>query len=201
MACPNSCGPITLLPTPTDCLLTVRQTQLRRLAYWDRCIEWPEPMTDENIQALIDSGDIVLTNPLASLTFEDPEFAQIRVEMCSPDRQVLTQRTISGTDSIVASSDEGSPAVPTPYYERRRWNEILQKQGQLAFGAVYCNGDFMPFLDADGNFSRATVSAWLNYEEIAEGTGGGSIEMISFQIVFSGDPFGLYNYPTVKINA
>src|SRR5690606_34407963 len=117
------------------------------------------------------------------------------------DRQILTQRTLTGTDSIVVSSEEGSPAVTTPYYERRRWNEILEKQGQLAFGAVYCNGDFMPFRDANGEFSRRQVSAWMNYEAIAEGTGGGSIEMISFQLVFAGDPFGLYNWPTVKISA
>src|SRR5690606_33659056 len=115
MACPNSCGPITLLPTPTDCLKQVRLARISRFAYWDRCMEWPDPITDQNIDALILNGDIVLTNEVSDLAFEEPTFDEVPIGGCTPDRQVVVSRTITGNDRIIASNLEGSPAVEVPY--------------------------------------------------------------------------------------
>lgn len=162
-------------------------------------MEWPDPITDQNIDALILNGDIVLTNEVSDLAFEEPTFDEVPIGGCTPDRQVVVSRTITGNDRIIASNLEGSPAVEVPYYERRRWDEILQKQGQLAFGAVYCDGSFLPFLDENGNFLQVSASAWVTYEDGAGGNGTLQREMISFSLEFAGDPLGLYNYPTVKI--
>lgn len=162
-------------------------------------MDWPDPMTTQNIGALVTNGDITFTNQLSDLTFNEPDFDAVPISSCIPDRQVIYQRTITGSDRIISSSLEGSPAVETPYYERRRWYEVLQKQGQLGVGVLYCNGDFMPFVDANGNFLTASISAWVNYEA---GPSNGALnrEMISFSIVFNGDPFGLYNYPTINLS-
>lgn len=190
MACPASCGDIVLVGNPTaDCNVSRRETTPARLAFFGCDVTLPDPIQG-NIAALFDDGTIVVSRPLANVTFNDPDTQDIIMDDCSPSLSLVTGRTLTFQDRYAISVTEGSPAVANTFWDYDFWLDKQDQQFNIRAMIIYCNGDVRIPVDRDGNPLILTVYPFINYERPAN-QGGVFVEFKNVTIRFNGDPLGL----------
>jgi len=199
MACPSSCGDITLIANPeTNCDTSLRQTTPSRFVFFACNSPIPDIINTSNVASLFESGVFVASSPLANLTWNDPEYEEVIIDDCSVPFRYITRRGATFEDRVAVGADTDSPAIANLYFDYAFWQDKLDNQQKLFYGILYCNGDLKLAKDKDGNYLTASLTIFLNYQR--PGTQGGVFtEFKQGEIIFNGDPLGLTNVPVANI--
>lgn len=190
--CFTSCTPSALvgLPDP-NCTQTFRQTTPSRLAFYNCDIELPSGSIEANnaaMLALAESGDVVFSNPLFNVAFEDPNYEEIGIDDCRPALQVLQTRVMTFEDRYKMDISAISPYVANEFFDYDYWLDKLNNQANIRFLIGYCNGDFRK-IDFVGS-----IRGFVNYINPAT-IGAVKTETKQFRVIFNGDPLDMNNKP------
>lgn len=199
--CPSDCADDDLLPpNPGDCDLSVRKRNIDRIMFFNCGTDLPDPFTCEGLEALVTSGDLTFSSPLANIEVQDPEFEELQVADCLPPDRTVVSRTITFQDRIaVTKTAAQSPqGAITPFYDYDFWQNKTQHKFTLRYGLVFCDGSIVIAKNADGSYMEASLDVFLSYER--QGTGGNSyiLEIKKGQLQFKGDPLDLGNKPELE---
>lgn len=194
MACPSTCGDVTLVSNPTEnCTTAQRYNAISRIAFFPCSVDLPDPIQG-NIEPLFADGTIAWSSILRNVTLNDPTTQDFNIGDCIPALSVITGREITFEDAIAITSSTGSPAVYQQYWDYNFWQDKVGKPYQLRAMWIYCNGDARIAKDENGNYLTVSVLAYLNYERPTQ-QGGPFLEFKSITARFNGDPLALYNTP------
>lgn len=203
--CPAECVDFDLIPNPIGGCSdgTLRERRISRIAFMKCDIELPSEYTALTVAPLFatETQSIFLSQPLANITVNDPEFEDVKIHDCVPLQQIITRRTIDFQDrlQVTIPAVEGPPAVPAnPFGDYALWQNKLDHRLYLRYGFVYCNGDFVLAKDKNGNLLEGWFNVFLAYENIANDTK--TIEFKKGTLSFLADPLALYNTPEFNLN-
>lgn len=202
--CPSNCQTTLLQYPPSACFDDLRFKTLERIGFLLCTATLPSPVTAENLQPLLDDGDLVFTKPLGNLVWDAPITEDIPFSDCAPARQKIMGRVLNADDKIAVSLTSGSPAVTDLYYDYDWIQDKIDKQALLNPLFVYCDGDVV--VSAPGGIPvKMTILAYIDW--IKSGTqGGSSTEFKRWTFRFSNDPFAfdtakpLFNLYELGIN-
>lgn len=196
--CPSNCSDITLVRNPQEnCEVTTRRDTPSRLIFFECNTTLPDPITNENIKPLFDSGAIVASMELAQVTFGDPTYEEIIVSDCRPPERYVATRSMTFQDLNAVTYGVSSPSEDDPYFDYDFWDDKQRNQRRLNYGVAYCSGDVRLARAADGSLLTASITAILNYQRPT--AGGASTEFKQVEIVFQGDPLALTNKPEFNL--
>lgn len=195
--CPTSCTAPLVRNPEEPCKPVIRQRTPSRFIFFGCNTQFPEPITDENIAALFEDGDIVISSELAEFVFGAPTYEEIRVSDCRPALRQVATREVTFRDLTAVAGTTGSPAASTDYFDYAFWQDKVDSANRLGYGIVYCDGDVVLARNADGSFMTADMTVFLDY--IRPANGGSSTEFKSGSIRFQGDPLALTNTPEFNI--
>lgn len=191
-SCPSSCGDITLIALPkTDCEVKVRQKTLARLGFYGCDVDFPEPLTDAGFKQLVDDGLIVFSSELGNVTWAEPSTEELAISDCRPATTYITGREFTAEDRIAISRTAGSPGVTDEYFDYDFLQDKADKQLQMNYLLVYCDGDVVRPLDRNGNPLGASFFSYISYQR-PQTQGGASTEMKMIRIRFQGDPLAYF---------
>lgn len=197
--CPADCEDVTITQNSANCELKERMNTVARLMLFTCDTELPNPMTDAGMQALIDSGKLAFTNPLANFAPSAPEFVDVVIADCVTALKRVGSRVIDFQDRVAVDIPAGTSPVSAPvyYYNRLFWNDKVSKATTLRYGFVMCNGQVFVAVDENGEYLQATLTAYLAYENIGTAQAVRNIEYIVGQLTFLDDPMALFIRPQV----
>lgn len=198
MPCNDACGEESLIDNPQICELTPRLTTPSQLGFYLCNTSWPSPLTPEGIAALINSNEVVWSNPLANVTFNDPTTQDVQISDCLPSSRVVASRELTFQDRVAVSMNGGSPAEEEPFYDYDFWLDKVGKKLSMYYLIRYCNGDVKFANGTNGQPLSADLLVTLNYER-ATTNGSPSIEFKQGSAIFNGDPLDIRNKPLFNI--
>lgn len=193
-SCPSSCGDIELLALPKEnCTPSIRQKTLARLAFYGCDVDFPSPLTDAAFKALVDDGLIVFSSELGNVQWAEPTTEELAVSDCRPASTFITGREMTAEDRIAISRTTGTPpsTVTDEYFDYDFLQDKADKQLQMNYLLVFCDGDVVRPLDRKGNPLGASFFSYINYQK-AQTQGGASTEFKYIRIRFQGDPLAYY---------
>ena len=188
--CFTSCTPDQLIGLPNpDCSSTFRQTTPIRFGLYNCDITLPtgsQSAIDAAMLALYESGDLVFTNRLFGMTFDEPTYEDIGIDDCRPPIQVLQQRAINFEDRYIQDVSGVSPFVADSMYDYTYWLDKLVNQGNIRWLMGYCDNNFRK-IDFIGS-----LRGFVDY--IKPSTQGAvATETKKFRALFNGDPLSMTN--------
>jgi len=197
MNCPDSCQDLGLVANSTaGCPPEkFRKRTLSRIAFMSCGIALPSNFTELNTKPLFlgTTGDpgtpasIVLSSPLANVTWEDPTTEDVLIHDCAAPVPVTTGRILTAEDRIAIEMPTGVlPETGNMFADYDFWKDKKVKHIRLRYGLVFCNGDFQFARDEYGRLLQAPLQAFLAYQKL--GNNGGSIEFKKIRLAFQTDP-------------
>lgn len=196
--CASSCGeiPFVTLTPADDCKVETRDRMIARVVFKKCDVDLPNPETNIAMKAMFDSNQITFSSLLANISFDDPSTDDFEVAECLPLVPYVNGRVFNAQDKIKRESTTISPAIKAKYEDYSFWQNKIDQMFNMNIGFEYCDGDVVWAKDANGDFLRASIFVWLNYEKITSGSTKRYVEYKSIRITFNGDPLALYNVPT-----
>jgi hypothetical protein len=197
--CPAQCtdGSLTGIPGDICPTFTTRNKAMSRLGLMLCGISLPSEFTQETVQPLFDSKEIVLSSVLRNFQWSDPETEDVIIHDCAPPQKQVTKRTLSFEDVIAISVTSGSPATVNKYFDYDFWKDKKDKRLLLRYGIVYCNNDFKFARNADGSLMEAWFDVILSGQRL--NNGGGTVEFKKGTIDFAGDPLADFAAPDFNL--
>lgn len=192
--CPANCADQELIAMPdAGCEIRTRKRGLFKLGLFACSTALPDPLTCENIEALIDGGGLVFTSPLVNAEFAAPEYEDLVVADCLPGQQRVISRTLTFQDRIAVDVPEGVSGIPAanPFADLKFWGNKQKIGLSLRYMFLWCDGTIDLAKDELGKPMAASFQVYRNFER--QGTGGNSytLEYKQGTIVFKGDPLAL----------
>jgi len=189
MACPASCNAITVLANPAvGCTTSRREKTLQRILFFSCATVLPSPIKG-NIEPLFTDGTIVASMPLGNIVIADPNISEIMMDECTPMARKIDTREITFEDRYaVAKNLATSPATTDDYWDYSFWQNKNDIQTSLAYMLVFCDGDVVIPLAANGQYMTATLLVYLTWQKPST-QGGSWVEYKKGSIIFQGDPF------------
>jgi len=200
LPCPTACIPTDLVANPTaSCDVDFRRITPALLFFYLCSTPLPDPVTNANMKALYDSGDLVPSVKLQNMVFAEPNLEQLQANDCYAPTPVVGTRTLTFQDRMGIVDNTASPSTYNNYADYDFWVDKLQKAPYLYTMVGYCNGDVRI------QRQRVTVFAFVDYEK-PQNAGGPSLEVKKVTITFVGDPLDMtikpeWNYIDAGINA
>lgn len=196
--CPADCSDVTLTPQATgQCDLEIRNRNIDRIMFFTCDTDLPNPMTCEGLSPLAADNKLTFSSPLANIDVQDPSFEEIERGDCLPTLRIPTARVIQFQDRVAVDKEGGvSPTTPAvPFFNYDFWKDKLGKQSSLRFAFVYCDGSVVVPRDEKGNYSTASLDAFIKTEKTGSGNSKLFTEYIQGQLNYKGDPLDLGNKP------
>lgn len=192
--CPTNCGSDTLVSNPiANCDADLRLTTPARLFFFTCDTTLPSPITNANMLALFNSGDIVASMPLSNVVFGDVTYEDVQKDDCQPPTKVPVSRELTYEDKY-GVADTNSPSTGE-YLDYDFWQDKMDKQTRLNYMIAYCNGDVkIARLKGSDTLLSAAMTVQLNYQK-PQTAGNASVEIKKASVVFQGDPLDLRNKP------
>jgi len=188
--CFTNCTPAQLIGLPSpDCSNTFRQTTPIRFGFYNCDITLPtgdQAAVNAAMLALAESGDLVFSNRLFNMTFEDPNYEEIAIDDCRPSIQVLQGRAVTFEDRYIQDVSSVSPFINDTFFDYTYWMDKLTNQGNIRFLLGYCNNDFRK-IDFIGS-----LRGFVNYIRPTT-QGATATETKQFRLLFNGDPLDMRN--------
>lgn len=179
--CPTACIPENLVANPTaSCEVDFRRTTPAVLFFYLCSTPLPDPVTNANMKALWDSGDLVASVKLQNVTFGDPNFEQLQANDWVPPTPIVGTRSMTFTDNQGVVDNSASPTTYNYYADYDFWVDKIRKAPYLQIMIGYCDGSVrIPR-------QRLTLSGAVSYEK-PQNAGGPSLEVKNFTITTVGD--------------
>jgi hypothetical protein len=189
LICSNACLPNALLANPTGaCIDSNRVMTPSRLWFFPCNVDLPSPLTCANIQTLIATGQLVMSNPLANWNIADPETEDIVMSECLPAVKRTVGRTITLEDRFAVQITTGSPAtVSNAFFDYDFWVDKLNVGGAIRVGISFCDGKLIFPRATNGTPMQVTMQGFISHQKPSK-QGGGWIEFKKINLDFSGDP-------------
>ena len=188
--CLTTCVPSQLIGLPDpNCSPGLRQTTPARLGMYNCDIDLPtgsQSAINAAMLALANSGDLVFSNALFNVVFEDPTYEEIGVDDCQYPFQSLQTRAMTFEDRYIQDISAISPFIANNFFDYTYWLDKLQNQRNIRFLIGYCNGDFRK-VDFAGS-----LRGYVNYIKPSQ-IGAVATETKQFRLVFNGDPLAMNN--------
>jgi hypothetical protein len=200
--CPADCQDLTITPNPTQCELTTRNDAIARFGFYTCDVTLPSPLTQAGLEGLVTAGKLAFTSPLANVTANAPEFADVVITDCIPALRIVSTRVFDWQDRVAI--DIASSLTPLteaqPYAERLFWNDKVGKQLSLRTLIIMCSGAVFVAKDSNGNPLAQSVTAYWQQENIGTATSPRFINYIVGQTTWTEDPMGLAIMPEMDDN-
>lgn len=195
--CPADCADVTITTSDTPCELQPRKRGIERFGIYTCDTDLPQPLTCVGLAALVQSGKLAFTNPLASINVNEPNYADIILSDCQPAIEVEINRIIQFRDNIKEDLAATSSPVadPNPNWNWKFWSDKLDKQLSMRYIIVYCDGAVVIPQDRDGKPLAAALRATPAYENVGNAQSPLNIEYIQGQLDFKGNPISVHNPP------
>ena len=191
--CAINCGDNTIIANPqATCSSDLRKTTPSRMFFFLCNVTLPNPITNINIKALFDSGDIVASMPLSNIVWNDPTYEDVQKDDCTPPDRIVVSREMTFEDKY-GVIDTASPSSGE-YLDYDFWQDKIDKTQRLYYMIGYCGGDVKIGYNTDGTLMNASLTLSLNYQK-PQTAGNASIEFKKGSFVFAGDPLNLKNKP------
>ncbi|RYD50668.1 MAG: hypothetical protein EOP52_13485 [Sphingobacteriales bacterium] len=206
--CPDQCNDIELIGNPIGgCPApAMRKRKLSRLAFMACGIALPSEYTALTTKPLFEGEGrvIFLSSPLANIQLEDPTTEQVVVHDCMPAIEDITGRRLTAEDRIAVEVPIQGGGTDK-FGDFIFWKDKRKQWLRMAYGVVYCNGDFMFLRDENGNLISGSLQAHTGYQALtANGANSGTIEFTKVSLNVNGDPFSFakpdFNLKTFGIN-
>lgn len=195
MACPTTCGAITLVKRADSCILKERVTSPAYFAFIACDETLPDPIKGA-IKPLFDSGAIVVSPPLGGFEFGEPSTVNTNLANCLPTSKIIVGRTIKFTDRTSTTTTSGSPAVTDKFADLPFWADKLNLSGMYYMMQIHCNGD--AYLPRNGSsLIPCTLTGYIDYETKDEASNF-IVQVKRFEVNFIGDPYA-FNAPDFNI--
>jgi hypothetical protein len=194
--CPAQCTDVTLTPMPAgSCEPKRRKRGLKRLIMFPCSLDLPSPLTCDNLLALVESNQVVISNDLVNSEFADPEIESYQISDCSPSIDEVVGRVLTVEDHIAVDLVEGISGSQA-FGDLRFWGNKKKNALVLRYGFVWCDGTLeIPREYAEPRESGAPLAATLNVFRVPVRTTTGNqnniYEIKRATINFKGDPLAL----------
>lgn len=193
--CADNCIDDTLIAYPqASCAADIRLTTPSRIFFFMCSTTLPNPITNQNIAALFDSGEIVASMPLGNIEWGDVQYEDVILDDCQTPRRIPSSREATFEDRY-GVADTNSPSTGL-YLDYDFWINKVEKQQNLNYMVAYCNGD-VKVARKQGSATQlltASITVQLGYQR-PQNAGNASIEFKQIAMNFAGDPLDLRNKP------
>lgn len=192
--CPTNCGSSTLVAYPqSSCDADLRFDTPARIFFFLCTTTLPSPITNANMLALFNSGDIVASMPLSNVEFGDVTYEEVQKDDCQTPTKIPVSRPLTFQDKY-GVADTNSPSTGE-YLDYDFWQDKLDNQTRLNYMVAYCNGNVkIARKEGTDTLLTASITSVLTYQK-PQTAGNQSVEVKQVEMVLNGDPLDLRNKP------
>lgn len=195
--CPADCSDVTIDNSQAPCELQPRKRGIERFGFYTCDTDLPSPLTCSGLLALVNSGKLAFSNPVANVNVNETNYADIILSDCQPAIEVPTNRVVQFRDNIAVdlAATTSPMSDPIPNYNQKFWGDKLNKQLSLRALVVMCDGSvYIPKDDNDVPLPFS-MRASLAYDNVGNAQSPLFIEYVQCQLDFKGDPLNPKNPP------
>ncbi len=196
--CPPSCFTEDLIKLPDAFCPPENQRGfcIKRIVLFKCSYTLPTPLDCDALNTAYLAGEWTTTGQITQVELGEPSLSTLDTSECQPDVENVVGRELTFRDYSFEDLDEAD--LPSPFFERVRIQNLMNKRSKFYVGYVTCDNQLFIAKDKFGNPLSCVLLAYVGIEKQNNNGFKNCYQYFNWKIRFNGDPFT--SQPVLDLN-